>query len=166
MIINEKGMRIYIILLKRLCIAWRGSRSVRITNAITTAISSLVQRLREINGMSDQRVLTSMYPNSNHNQGLSLTARDQTNLLETSINTPRQRIAIRKYWSNGLPASLSPPPNHRLKGRLAAQSIQLVGTHKAMDSLGFCLYSISSRRSTKTVQMSRAIDAGMETTYG
>lgn len=56
----EKGMSMYASLLKRLSMACRGDRSVKTIKAITTATSSFVHRLKDMNGMSDQKMLTSM----------------------------------------------------------------------------------------------------------
>ena len=54
------GISIYIILLKRLSKAFFGSVSVKIRKAITRAITCLLQRLKDINGISDQMMLINM----------------------------------------------------------------------------------------------------------
>ena len=152
------------VLLKMLSNAWRGSRSLRTTKAITIPTSCLIQRLKDMYGMSDQRMLMSMKPISKNNQVFFFMALDQSNCLLASINRPRHKNPLWKYRSNGLPDSAPPPTddgNQTPKGLLAMRSIQMVGIHWAQDTWVACLRSSLSRKSTKTIQKNNASGGGM-----
>lgn len=143
----EKGMSIYTVLRKILSIACRGSGSVKTTKAMMTAVNSLTHRFKEINGMSDQRMLISMYAISNISQRFFFMTEDQSSFLLARMNSPRQRSPLTKIRSNGLPDSTSsiPAPNQMAKDLVAMENIQMVGTHKAQDTLFDCLRSYLSR---------------------
>lgn len=130
-------MSIYTVLRKRLSIACRGAGSVKTIKAMMTAVNSLTHRFKEINGMSDQRMLISMYAISNISQVFCLMTARQFSFLLVSMSNPRQRSPLMKIRSDGLPDSMSstPAPNQIAKDLVAMENIQMVGTHKAPDIL-------------------------------
>src|SRR5258708_38512965 len=160
----EKGTSIYTVLLKKLSIACRGADSVKPTKAMMTAVNSLTHRFKEINGMSDQRMLISMYAISHISQVFSLMTARQFSFLLVSMSNPKQRSPLTKIRSNGLPASTSSPPtpNQLAKGLVAMENTQMIGTNTAPDTLVDCLRSYLSRQNTNKVQSRRASSDGMD----
>jgi len=63
---------------------------------------SLIHLLREIPGMFDQRMLTSMNDAKTTNQGFSFSAKDQSNFFWESIHKARHMSMIVNVRSSGL----------------------------------------------------------------
>lgn len=143
--------------LRTLSAASRGSRSVRTINAMTTAINSLIQRLKEIAGIRDQRRLMSMTPINNIRLAYVFMALGQWNCLLASTNSARQPSPLNTVRSSRLPAVGSPTtPNHVASGLLATSRIQIVGIHRARDSPVALFLSMFRRKATKRVHTSSA----------
>ena len=143
--------------------ALRGSGSVAIRKDITTAINCLVERLKDVYGMSDHKTLISIYPINNINQGFSLMALDHAKFLLDRISSPRQTTAIRRTRSNALPSSMVAPPlpNQTPRGLLVTSKNQMVGIHKDKDASGNCLRSSRRRNSTNIAQSMSATLGGI-----
>ena len=159
----EKGIVIYIILLNMLSSAFLESSSVVTTKAILSAITCLVQRLKDINGISDWMQLTSITRISIINHTFRFIAFDQMKFLFFSVIKAIQNKTIKKMRSNPLPSSLvaTATLNHIPNGLPQINNIQIVGIHNTADTSGDCLCSSFSRNTTKMVQRISASCGGM-----
>ena len=159
---GEKGMRMYVALLKILSIARRGEVSERTTKAIKTANNSLTHRFKDNKGRSDQKTLISIKTTSVINQAFLLIAPDQSKFLLTRmIKAARMRV-VWNARSKGLPwlGSALHTRNHAANGLVALTSIHIVGIQSARLTSVVCLCSSRRRKITKAVQRTNASVGG------
>lgn len=128
-----------------------------------TVIISLVQRLKDINGMSDHEMLISIYKINIATQILVLIRFDQEQCLLAIIIRVMTAIPMRNALSEELPASISDPPalNQIAKGLLKVTSVQMVGIHNANDTADDCLRSRLRSHKTNVVQIISATIGGI-----